>query len=222
MTVLAFSLNSAASKELEVSDKFRRLNRSHEMLVKITVSDSKDVSIYSVLNDDESSLAVQKKPERSADRKLLMKEEDLWLFTPQTSRAIKIGMDQRLVGDVSYGDILRTRFREDYKSKVISQDQKEVVLELDKVSKSAAYHKIKYHLQAKTFKPLKALFFAPSGKLLKTAEFVEFKKINSQSIVTKIKITDATTSRSSLIEYTQFKPRKFTAETFNKESISGM
>lgn len=222
LSVLFLSTHSLqAATELEKSDRFRRLGPSHEMTVKITVSDSKDLSVYTVLNDDESSLAIQSKPERSADRKLLMKEEDLWLFTPQTSRAIKIGMDQRLVGDVSYGDILRTRFREDYTSKKISQDNQEIVLELIKSSKSAAYHKIIYHLSAKTLKPIKALFYAPSGKLLKTADFIEYKKVLNELIVTKIKISDSATQRTSLIEYTNFKKRNFSPETFNKESISG-
>nr|BFD69100.1 hypothetical protein HAGR004_41220 [Bdellovibrio sp. HAGR004] len=178
--------------------------------------------MYKVLNEEEASLAIQTKPERSADRKLLMKEEDLWLFAPQTSRAIKIGIDQRLVGDVSYGDILRTRFRQDYTSKTISKEGNEIVLELIKSSKSAAYHKIIYHLSSSTYKPIKALFYAPSGKLLKTAEFVEFKKIQNELIVTKVKISDAATQRVSVIEYSQFKKKKFSPDTFNKESIAGM
>lgn len=217
--VALFASVSFANTAIVESDKYRLYSKPHEMKVTITLSDSSEKAIYTVYSTNNDSLAVQIFPERSANRKLLMKEDDLWLYAPGVKKAIRVGLDQRLVGDVANGDILRTRFRQDYTAKEISSEGGQVTFELTRSSKSAAYSKIIYTLEAGTFKPRKAVFLAPSGKELKTAEYVEFKKIGGETLCSKVLITDAQTKRVSTITYSEFKAKKFDANYFNKDAV---
>ncbi len=220
MGVLTFlSIAAHAESAIVESDKYRLYSKPHEMSVTITTSDPGDRAVFTVYSFNKDSLAIQTFPERAAKRKLLMKDEDLWLYTPGVKRAIRIGVDQRLAGDVANGDILRTRFNEDYSAKLLGADKKSLRYELTKSSKAATYAKIIYTLQPGTFKPQKAEFFAVSGKSLKVAEFVEFKKVGGETLCTKIKITDAQSQRESTIAYSKFKPRNFTANDFNKDAV---
>lgn len=219
MALILSPIAASANDALIKSDRYRLYSKPHEMKVTITVSDSPEETVFSVISANQDSLAIQKLPERSANRKLLMKDENLWLYTPGVKKAIRIGIDQRLAGDVANGDILRTRFQEDYKATVLDSPKTEIKMRLDRNSKSAAYHRIIYTIKSDTHRPFKAEFYAPSGKMLKIAEFTEFKKISGEILCTKVKITDVQTKRVSTITYSNFKARSLSPDYFNKDAV---
>lgn len=214
LSSLAFALTA-----IEASDKYRAHSQTNKMLAEIEVVNKDDKSVYEVFNKETNVLAVQIKPERSAKRKLLMKDDDLWLYTPGIKKPVRIGIEQRLVGDVSNGDILRTRFKDDYTFTFLKKEANTDVYELVRSSKAAAYAKIHYYLENKTNKPVKAVFFAASGKILKTAEYQKFEKIFNEELCVLTKITDATTGRVSLIKNSRHKLIKLEDNFFNKDSI---
>lgn len=211
---LAFAINP-----IESSDKYRSYSKPNKLLAEIEVVNTNDKSLFEIFNKDTDVLAVQVKPERSAKRKLLMKDDDLWLYTPGIKKPVRIGLEQRLTGDVSNGDILRTRFKDDYTFTFLKKESNTNVYELKRSSKAAAYEKIHYYLEDQTNKPVKAIFFAPSGKVLKTAEYQKFAKIFNEEICILTKITDATTGRISVIKNFKHEKKKLEDNFFNKDSI---
>ncbi len=218
--ILISSLSlKASTNPLEKSDLFRRLSIDHQVTIKIVQNDSSDESEFTVYNQDTNSLAIQTKPEKSARRKILMKEADLWLFSPGIKKPIRIGLDQRLIGEVSNGDILRTRFAQDYSFKEIGKDSQEIKFELLKKADTATYAKIIYFLKPTDLRPIKAEFYTQSGKLLKIAEYSDYKKVGSQTLMTAVNIVDSITKKKSTIQFLNHKKAKFTDIFFNKESI---
>ena len=223
-TTLAHAVPSAADL-VKKADTHRGLQDSFSVQVKAIVEDGseKNEQVYQVdVRDVETSLVEQVAPARARGRKLLMKGLDMWLFTPQVKKAVRISLQQKLTGDISNGDVSRTNYAQDYNSKIIGKDAvlKAYILELVAKEKRVTYGKIKYWIEESSGKPLKSEFFALTGKLLKTAIFSDFKKIDGVERMTKVTIQDAISkSRKSILIYSNHKPQKFSDSQFNKEQM---
>lgn len=182
-------------------------------------------NIYRVsIKGTELSLIDQLEPVRMVGRKLLMKGHDLWLYTPEIKRPTRIGFEQRLTGEVSNGDLARTRFYEDYTASLTGQETIDgkpcYKLHLTAKDNSVTYRQIDYWVEKVTFLPKKALFYAISGKLLKSAAYSNFKLILGHSRMTKTLIRDAVQpTKQSIMIYTGQKAENFDDSFFNKESF---
>jgi len=164
-------------------------------------------------------------PERLQGRKILMRENDLWLYLPTISRPTRISLQERLSGEVSNGDISRTNFSGDYNATLGGNETVNgkscVKLLLQARHKDVTYSKIDYWLDAKTYAPVKAAFYALSGKLLKTGEYSGQKMILGANRMTRLLITDALQpSHRSLVEFADFKQAQLSDSFFNKESLT--
>lgn len=163
-------------------------------------------------------------PERLSGRKLLMAGA-LWLYLPTLKRPTRVGMQQRLTGEVANGDIARTKFNEDYRAKLEGVKKigagKYFQLMLTAKDKTAPYRRIRLWVNTKTYAPLKADFFALSGKRLKTGEYSEMETVFGKPRLTKLVIKDAVQpSRQSHLKYFDYKKEKLDDSFFNKESLN--
>lgn len=164
-------------------------------------------------------------PERQSGRKLLMKDDDLWLFTPDIKRPTRVSMQQRLTGEVSNGDIARTNFAGDYEAEVQGKekvlDQDTYHLRLKKKRADVTYSAIDFWISQKDFAPVKADFKTDSGKTLKTALYSGPKVFFGHKLYTKIEITSALNkAQKSILNFTNYKKEKFDESFFNKESLN--
>lgn len=222
---VVFAAKDLAQDLVKKADAHRGLQRSFSSRVRVIVNDGgeKSEQVYQVrVKDFDTSLVEQIEPVRAQGRKLLMKGLDMWLFTPQVKKAVRISLQQRLTGDVANGDISRTNYADDYSAKIVGQDQamKATVLELRARDKRVTYHRVKYWIENSTYHPLKSEFYAISGKLLKTATFSDFKKIDGLERMTRVTIQDAVMrSKVSTLIYTQHRPQSFSDSEFNKEQM---
>ena len=227
--ILAFQqplfADSAAQELVKKADLRRGLQNSFSMKVKALVQDGADRSeaIYSVkVRDADTSLVEQISPARAQGRKLLMKGLDMWLFTPQVKKPVRISLAQKLTGDVANGDISRTNYAHDYEAKLSGEDaaSQATILDLTANDKRVTYAKIKYWISKQNFRPLKAEFYALSGKLMKTATFSDFKKIEGTERMSKVIIQDAVVpSKKSILLYSEQKSQSFPDSLFNKEQM---
>ncbi len=217
-----YSLQTFANPILKKADSYRTLNFSHSYQILIRDEKANDTSEFNVFVSKDDALAVQTVPGKSKDRKILMKSSELWMFTPNINRPIRINLAQRLAGDISNGDILRTNFADDYEAQEIKESNASadvLVYNLTKKTDNATYSKIKYYLQKGSFKPLKSIFYAASGKELKTAHYLLYKKILGQEIFTQVKIQDQTKGSSSTVSYSGHKKRNYPDSFFNKDAV---
>lgn len=199
-------------------------NVSHSFNVTITNQDEKK-EVYAVsFRDINASLTEQTEPERARGRKLLMKDYDIWLFTPDIKKPLRISLEQKLTGEVSNGDIAKTNYAEDYDATLLGVEKKgndEVYkLSLKAKNKQVTYGKIEYTVSKKDFMPVDATFFALSGKPLKSATFSDFKQILGVSRATKMVIHDyLQKSKTSTMVFSNHKVKKFDDSLFNKDSL---
>lgn len=210
---------------VQIADRFRGLKDSFSMKAKIVNVDGADKSEagYDVkVRDSDASLIEQMFPIKSRGRKLLMKGSDIWLYTDQIKNPVRVSLQQKLNGEISNGDIARTNFAQDYAATFDtgSTSKDMIALDLKAKTKGATYDRIKYWLSKKDYRPMQADFYALSGKLMKTAKYSNFKRIEGHERLTKVVVQDAQIkTRQSTIFYTNQKSQKFPESLFNKEQM---
>lgn len=228
LILLSFNISAAdmdANEIVKKADLKRGLgNVSHSFVVTITNQDDKREAFDVSFKDVNASLTLQTEPERARGRKLLMKEYDIWLYTPNIKKPLRISLEQKLTGEVANGDIARTNYAEDYDATILSTEKLKNVdvykLELKAKNKKVTYGRIEYIVSKKEFNPISATFFALSGKPLKSAEFSEFKNIQGMSRASKMVIRDyLQKDKTSTLIFSDHKPQKFPESLFNKDRL---
>ncbi len=164
-------------------------------------------------------------PERQIGRKLLMKKDDLWFYTPDIKRPTRVTLQEKLTGEVSNGDITRTHFSEDYQA--ISgkegnfEGQPAYLISLKQRRPNTTYSLIDYVIAKKDNRPLQAMFKTSAGKNLKVAKYSQFRKEFGQEIVGFIEIKNALfPEQRSVITNSQTKKEDLHESFFNKDSLS--
>lgn len=199
-------------------------NVSHSFNVTITNQDDKREVFKVDFKDVNTSLTNQIEPERARGRKLLMKEYDIWLYTPNIKKPLRISLEQKLTGEVANGDIARTNYAEDYEATLLSTDKKNNIevykLELKAKNKKVTYGRIEYFVAKKDFMPISATFFALSGKALKSAEYSDYKEVQGSKRLTKMTIRDyLQKDKYSILVFSDHKLQKFDDSLFNKDRL---
>ena len=122
-------------------------------------------------------------PVRDAGKAMLKNGSDLWFYDPGTKSAVRIAPQQRLMGQAANGDVVTVNFARDYSATVAAEetirdgerrDRKTYKLMLNASSSDATYGAIELWVDSSSSAPLKARFFAESGRLLKTAFYRKF------------------------------------------------
>jgi len=130
------------------------------------------------VRDLDHVLAEFRSPASERGKSLLMLGNNLWIYLPRVKKPIRIPLQQRLLGDVSNGDMTRANFAVDYNSTLVGEEMvgNQLCFVLDLVAKSdkKTYHRIKYWVSKSNYRPVKAEFFTVSGKSLKTSYFEDF------------------------------------------------
>lgn len=215
----------SANEIVKKADLKRGLgNVSHSFNVTVTDQENKKELFHVSFKDVNNSLTEQMEPERARGRKLLMRDYDIWLFTPNIKKALRISLEQKLTGQVSNGDIARTNYAEDYEAVLISPEKSDATeiyrLDLKAKNNKVTYGKIEYLVSKKDFGPIEATFFALSGKPLKHAKFSDFKSILGISRSTKMVIQDyLQKDKISTLVFADHKAEKFSESLFNKDRL---
>jgi outer membrane lipoprotein-sorting protein len=112
-------------------------------------------------------------PASAKGQEMLKVGDNMWVYMPNLKRALRIASrDNFQGGDFNNGDILRVNYVADYNAKLVpSTDDALHALELTAKSSEASYDRIKLWLRKDKKLPVKAEYYAVSGKLLRTASF---------------------------------------------------
>ncbi len=166
-------------------------------------------------------------PPRMQGRSLLGLGNDLWIFLPDAGKPVRIPLAQRLVGQVSNGDIARTNFAADYTPTLASEEKVNgvdcYVLGLKGKSKDVTYSTIKYWVAKETFNPMKAEFYAGTGTLLKTGFFEEYKDAGGRRRPTRLTLIDAIRKDfKSVIDFSDLRVRDIPEKYFDKNYMKSL
>lgn len=144
---------------------------------------------------NENTIVLTTEPASERGQALLMRGRDLWIFMPSVSQPVRLSLAQRLTGQVANGDLARANFAGDYNPVLSGHDnvdgQAAYILDLTAVDRGVTYAKVRYWVSEKDNKPLKAEFYALSGRLLKTCRYTDFKELAGRVRPTRLIMEDA-------------------------------
>ncbi len=183
---------------VSVADRIRFPEHPFAMMIDIeSYKGEKGYGAFSLaVYSDRAGRALVKwlSPPRDKGRMLLMLEDDLWMFFPNTRRPIRVSPQQRLLGEVSNGDVVRIIFSENYNATIIGTEKfkgKEVVvLDLRARKPGIDYPRVIYRVEKHTLRPVQAEYYALSDRLLKIVSFEEYQEMASTVRPTKLVLTD--------------------------------
>jgi len=173
-------------------------------------------------NDDTVVLTMEPVSERG--QIMLMSGRNLWVFMPSVSQPVRLSLAQRLTGEVANGDLARANFKGDYTPSYIGEETLEGetahVLDLKAVDGSVTYARVKYWIRASDNRPLKAEFYAVSGRLLKVCTYEEVKQMAGAMRPTRLVMRDALKEGNvSVLTYSEMTPRPLPDKLFTKEYL---
>lgn len=161
-------------------------------------------------------------PQIERGRVLLMREDNLWAFLPEVSKPLRISLQERLIGEVANGDIARVNFSGDYQAVLLRTEniaaKEYFVLELTAKNDALTYAKAILWAEKETFWPLKAEFYAISGRLLKTCAYEDYQILGDRLRPTRLVMEDPIVKgKRSVIEYLAIQIEELPEKYFTKE-----
>ena len=155
---------------------------------------------------------------------LLMRDDDMWIYMPNTRKPIRITPLQRLMGNASNGDVARTRYAEDYTATLSREENLGgvpcYVLELQAKREGATYKRIEYWITKGTFRPLQAEVYLISGKHYKSIHFDSYEEIQGRVLLTQLTIVDRLREgRTTIMKYAGYAQKELPEKYFNKDYL---
>jgi outer membrane lipoprotein-sorting protein len=227
ITSKSFANSNLSGRQLEVLlkkvDAIRNPAESYLMKVEVENSDSpRDHGVFEVSISGKSKTLINTlAPPDSAGKKYLMLDEDMWAFTPNIGRPVRISLNQRLTGQTANGDISRMSWSGDYEPKLEKDEPNAWILFLKAKKKNLTYEKIRVWINKKNNFPIKAEFLSLQGKPLKLAVYKTFGKIAGKIRPIEVVIRDAKVKTDySIIHIKSMTPKSFSASVFNQNSLN--
>jgi hypothetical protein len=174
---------------------------------------------------DARSLVRFNYPPRDKGRVMLSDWYDLWFYTPELRRPIPVSRQQRLIGQISNGDVIVTNFEYAYDSTLIGEtqcgDQQCYQLALVRKSAAVTWPKVIYLVEkAGENRPYKAAYYSLDDRLLKEVLYQDYKLVLGKMRPGKIIVKDGRHAKNySIMEYSDVRLESLPEFHFTKEYI---
>ena len=211
---LALGAGAVSAREptlLQQVDTVRAPDDAFTFRVEVTTSDGDALELSVRVSGQIKSLVRYLAPPRSAGRTLLFVERNMWVYVPGTRRVLRISPQQRILGGVASADVARVVYSLDYALEVVEElpeegGERRRRLVLSGRSRGAAYGRIDLVAAGEEVRPLRASFFAASGRRhLKTAYFEGYREVLGRPRPTVLRVIDhLNADEETLIEYSDF------------------
>jgi outer membrane lipoprotein-sorting protein len=181
----------SADEILIASDAIRNPGRPFSVTVTLTEFqagkqvDTSTLTSYSRMQQGGqfSSLIRFVLPARDAGKLMLKNGSDMWFYDPVSRASVRLSPQQRLLGQAANGDVATVNLARDYKATLAGEEEikdgegkprKTYKLALVAAVTGVTYASIEMWTDAESNRPIKAKFFAESGRLLKTAYYRKY------------------------------------------------
>ncbi len=213
---------------VEKADRVRFPVEPFEVAVTITTTGADPIAgvmQYRIFaKGHENTIVMTTEPASDRGQILLVKGHDLWIFLPTISQPVRLGMAQRLTGQVANGDLARANFAGDYTAKLLRSEtidnESFHVLELTAVDRTVTYHRVVYWVRQSNYWPHKAEFYSLSDRLLKTCLYQNYKPMAGRERPTRLVMQNALLKdEESVLEYSGMRMRDLPDRMFTKDYL---
>ena len=161
---------------------------------------SRSITSKSWIEGEDKSFTEYLAPAREKGTKMLKLDDQLWMYSPQSDRTIRISghmLRQSMMGsDLSYEDMMEDRkMFEIYTGEIVGEelyDENDCwILDLTAKVDDIAYHSQKLWIDKVYMVPRKQQLFAKSGKMLKVIELSDLFQIDDRWYPKRMLFQDA-------------------------------
>lgn len=222
------AVDTLARSILEKSDEIRFPAAGFQVDINITSSapeEDPDKRKYRVLSKgNDSTVVMILEPATERGQIMLMKGRDLWVFMPNVSQPIRLGLGQRLTGQVANGDLARANFTGDYTPRLLRTEtvkgEEQHVLELTAIDRGVTYHRVLLWIGKANYRPRKAEFYSLSNRLMKTCNYEGYQEMAGRVRPTRLVMEDALKKdHESVLEYQAMRLRDLPDKIFTKDYL---
>lgn len=220
--------DALAKSILERADEIRFPSESFQVDVfieSVASDDYVEKRKYRVLSKgNENTVVMILEPASERGQIMLMKDRDLWVFMPNVTQPVRLGLAQRLTGEVANGDLARANFSGDYNPRMLRTEnvggQPHFVLELNAVDRGVTYRRVLLWVNKANYQPRKAEFYSLSNRLMKTCSYEGYEIMAGQRRPTRLVMEDALRAgERSVLDYQNMKLRDLPEKVFTKEYL---
>jgi len=138
-------------------------------------------------------------PARDADKLMLKNGNDLWFYDPASQASVRLSPQQRLLGQAANGDVVTVNLAREYAAESLGEEdmvdgdkvaRRAVKLQLTAAVPDVTYQRAEVWLEKTSALPLRARFYADSGRLLKTAFYRKFRPALGRDRPSEVVIID--------------------------------
>lgn len=163
-------------------------------------------------------------PVRDKGKALLSDMDKMWYYAPDLRRPIPISRQQRLLGQVSNGDVVAADFDYAYISTLIGEEPcgKSVCykLSLKRRWNWVAYPAITYWVEKTTSRPYRVDFLSTENVVIKRSLYNDYQQILGAMRPTKITVQDVLRKDAyTTMKYTDVRPESLPESQFQKEYL---
>ncbi len=213
-------------------DSYRVPDREFEMTMRVEnfAEDRLDKSavLNAFIRDGRAERIVFLEPGPMKGRQVVMRGEDMFMIVPDTKNPVRITPSQKLMTGVSYADLVRMNFSRDYRATLETElpvqgrhpDGKRTgpincyLLELKARKEESTYNRVTLWVEKETLVPVRADFFALSGKRTLTVYYAAPKEWNGRTVISKMFIYDRVqTAYHTVVEYLDMRPAGVPVQT---------
>ncbi len=230
-TVVYADVNINPNGILKKVDQVRCPDQDFSLVVRVSSYKNdhpKQSALYAIrMQGREKTIVRTLQPANERGRLILMRDNDFWFFFPEVSKPLRITAEERFLGDIANGDIARINFYADYNAQFLREEiiaqKKYDVLELNAKDKKTTYGKVVLWVEKKKYWPLKAEFYADSGRFLKTCSYENYKMLAGAMRPSRLVLTDGVIDgQYSVIEYDKIELGKIADKYFTREYLKKM
>ncbi len=168
-------------------------------------------------------------PARDTGKLMLKNANDLWFFDPGSNASVRLSPQQRLMGQASNGDVVTVNFAKSYAATLIEEEtiqdgerrtRQSYKLRLEASAPDVTYSAVDLWVDTETNAPLKARFYAESGRLLKTAFYRRFQNQLGKQRPTETVIIDGLNPQSvTILRFTDYTARNIPVTWFQRDFL---
>lgn len=186
--------------------------------------DTRDFGFAVRVKDKIKSLVTYVSPPTADGKRLLLVGQDMWIYVPGTRRAIRISPQQQLLGQVSNADVARVVYSVDYTADTVAPqrgpDGDGYRLTLKAKDNASPYQRIELVVGKPDYRPLQAEFYAPSGRLLKTIYYQDYRSVAGKLRPLRLVAEDAINkAERTVMTYSELRQLDTPDEYFQKDYL---
>ena len=158
--------------------------------MRLTAGDKPPLDVE-VWRKGETQTLVQLLGPKEAGKYLLRLGGDLWFLAPGARKPVRLNPSYRLHGSATLDDVLGLQYARDYRvASAAEQDGGLVALELVARGPGAVYPAVRYVVRHDTWRPVRAEYRLPSGKVGTIVEFTRWSE-GRRPYVSRLLVRDA-------------------------------